>query len=471
MIFNSLDFLLFFPTVYVLYLFSSHKIQNILLLFASYFFYGYWKIEFLSLIVLSTIIDYACSLSIESSTDERRRKVFLWISLIFNLGLLGYFKYYNFFVSNAVSALQALGFNANFETLKIILPLGISFYTFQTMSYTIDVYRKQIQPIKNFLDFALYVSFFPQLVAGPIERATRLLPQIVSKRTVKFEQITEGTFLIALGYFKKVYVADNLSYIVDPIFASNDPSGASVLLAIYAFMFQIYCDFSGYSDIARGLAKYMGFELMLNFNRPILGSNIIEVWKRWHISLTTWLRDYIYVSLGGRNVSVFRQHINNLIVFLISGLWHGANWTYIIWGLYNGILTILYKLIQPFIPSLKTKNRYFLGMEKSIWIIFTATIFGYSGLFFRAKDMSIANNMTYQLFFNFGTADAKLVDKFIRIILPLLLIEVHQYINKDNEFSLFNLKLPIRVLLYLLLFYMIIVLGNFNKNEFIYFVF
>ena len=313
MIFNSIDFLFFIPVVVLVYWISNHKIQNLFLLFASLFFYGFWDWRFLSLLILSSVIDYISALGIQKyENNSSYKRMFLTFSLVSNLGILGFFKYFNFFIDNASRILGVFGLHSSVSTLEIILPLGISFYTFQTLSYTIDVYRGELKPVKNFTDFALYVSFFPQLVAGPIERATRLLPQIQSPRTWNFIQVQEGTFLILLGYFKKVFVADNIGEIVNQIYAMPDPSGSKIFIALIAFFFQIYCDFSGYSDIARGLSKWMGFELMRNFNLPVFSVNVIDLWKRWHISLMSWFRDYVYIPLGGNKVSLRKQHINNV---------------------------------------------------------------------------------------------------------------------------------------------------------------
>lgn len=472
MIFNSIDFLLFFPAVYAVYLFSNRKTQNILLLVASYFFYGYWDYRYLSLLFISTVVDFTASLGIERNENNiTKKKLYLTLSILCNLGILGFFKYYNFFITSATDFLSVLGLNANPVLLSFALPLGISFYTFQTMSYSIDVYRGQLKPTRNFLDFALFVSFFPQLVAGPIERATRLLPQVLGERKITMEMLQQGAFLVLLGFFKKIFVADNLSYIIDPVFASNSSNGFQILVATYAFMFQIYCDFSGYSDIARGIAKFMGFELMLNFRQPILSVNIIEVWKSWHISLTSWLRDYLYIPLGGNKVSEFRQHINNIIIFFASGLWHGAAWTYVFWGVYNGIVTSIHKVIHPYIPVLPGDNIKIIYIIKTtVKIIFTAALFGFSGMFFRCQSLEQITIFLHNIVFEFGQLDGEMFIKFVRFIFVLLLIEIHQYANK-NEFSIFQLRTVTRVALYLVVFYSIIILGNFNKNEFIYFVF
>ncbi len=471
MVFNSIDFLFFFAIVYSVYWILSHRIQNLFLLAASLFFYGFWDWRFLSLLLLSSIVDYFAGIGIEKNSDQK--KLYLTLSVATNLGILGFFKYYNFFLESALQFLGFLELKPEIHTLEIILPLGISFYTFQTMSYTIDVYRGQLKPIENFLDFALYVSFFPQLVAGPIERATRLLPQIQSQRSWNLRQVQEGGFLVLLGYFKKVYVADNLGEIVNSVYTQEDPSGSTIFGGMIAFVFQIYCDFSGYSDIARGIAKWMGFELMQNFRNPLLAVNILDLWKRWHISLMSWFRDYVYIPLGGNRVSEMRQHLNNLLIFFISGLWHGANWTFVIWGIYNGILTSLYRWTSPVFQLRKSQttiNPFWGSVGHSASILSTFFLFSYSGIWFRAKDINQAWEFTRKLFTDFYDLEGDMLYKIFRLTFLLIIIEISQY-RKEDEFSVFRWKLPFRVALYMAMFYSVLILGNFNKNEFIYFVF
>lgn len=472
MIFNSIDFLFFIPLVILIYWFSNHKLQNLFLLFASLFFYGFWDWRFLGLLILSSVVDYTAGIQIEKNFENaKRKKLFLIFSLVSNLGILGFFKYFNFFIENATQFFQIFGLHPSIQTLQIILPLGISFYTFQTLSYTIDVYRGELKPVLNFTDFALYVSFFPQLVAGPIERATRLLPQIQSARKWNFTQVQEGSFLILLGYFKKVFVADNIGDIVNSIYALDDPSGAKIFIALLAFFFQIYCDFSGYSDIARGLSKWMGFELMRNFNLPFFSVNVIDLWKRWHISLMSWFRDYVYIPLGGNKVSIARQHVNNIFIFFVSGLWHGASWTFIIWGVYNGLLTSIYRMLQPILPKLGGDDNPWIYWSKyTIKASFTFLLFVYSGIWFRGTSLEQGLHFTNNLFLHFGTWDQSLFMKVVRLVALLLIIEFSQF-RKNDEFSIFRWKIGYRVLLYLSMFYAILIMGNFNKNEFIYFVF
>ncbi|MDX1961171.1 MAG: MBOAT family O-acyltransferase [Leptospiraceae bacterium] len=487
MIFNSVDFLLFFPVVYCLYLVSNFRVQNILLLLASYFFYGYWDYRFLSLLALSTIIDYFTSIGIHQAKTENEKKAYLYLSMIANLGMLGFFKYFNFFISSTATLLNTFGFHPNIPVLEIALPLGISFYTFQTMSYTIDVYRGQLVPTKNFWDFALFVSFFPQLVAGPIERATNLLPQILSKRVVTFEEIQRGTFLILLGYFKKVYVADNLALIVDPIFNDNNSSGAMIFFGLFAFHLQVYGDFAGYSDIARGLAKFLGFELMRNFAHPMFSENVMEFWRRWHISFMSWLRDYVYFSIGKKEDSETKKNINNLFVYSLSGLWHGASWSFVIWGTLNGITTLFYKYFNKFFPprTVPYQNKFVGGMVRLTKIAITFTAVTLPLVFFRSKNLEEAYFHMKSMLFNWSGGvnidpksfvlgkeygfDPKQLEKFFKTIFLLYLVEFYQF-SKDDEFAIFKLPVYLRVLLYVSLFYAIIILGNFS-DAFIYFVF
>lgn len=356
MLFNSIEFLIFLPIVFLLYWFVFNKklkYQNLLILVSSYVFYGWWDHRFLLLIFLSTIVDYYVGLQVEKQLNVKNKKVFLWASILFNLGVLGMFKYYNFFVESWVQMFQSFGYNIDDNwTLNIVLPVGISFYTFQTMSYTIDVYRGNLKPTSDFISFASFVSFFPQLVAGPIERATNLLPQILNKRVFNYVIAEQGLRLILWGMFKKVVIADSLAPVVDNIFSDyTSLDGGTLLLGAIYFAFQIYCDFSGYSDIAIGISKLFGFELMSNFKFPYFSRNIGEFWRRWHISLSTWFRDYLYIPLGGSRGGKWLSLRNIFIIFLVSGFWHGANWTFVIWGFIHALL---------YVPSfvLKTNRKY-----------------------------------------------------------------------------------------------------------------
>ncbi|QYA26016.1 MBOAT family protein [Gramella sp. MT6] len=341
MLFNSLDFAIFLPIVFVLYWFVFNrnlKWQNLLVAAASYLFYGWWDWRFLSLIFFSTLVDYFVGKNLGIVTNKLHRQILLWISIIVNLGFLGFFKYYNFFLDNFISAFSVAGYDLNANSLDIILPVGISFYTFQTLSYTIDVYKKRLEPAKDFISFTAFVSFFPQLVAGPIERATNLLPQFYKSRKFEYSKAVDGMRQILWGLFKKVVIADNCAVFANHIFEnSGDMSGSTLLLGAIFFTFQIYGDFSGYSDIAIGTARLFGFNLMQNFAFPYFSRDIAEFWRRWHISLSTWFRDYLYIPLGGSRGGTWMKVRNTFIIFIVSGFWHGANWTFIVWGALNAL--------------------------------------------------------------------------------------------------------------------------------------
>ena len=341
MLFNSFEYLLFLPTVFLLYWFVFNKqikLQNLLLLAVSYVFYGWWDWRFLSLIVFSSIIDFYCGIYINKSKSEQLKKRWLILSMLVNLGFLGVFKYFNFFSKSLEEALHSVGYQIDTLTLNIILPVGISFYTFQTMSYTIDVYRNKLKPTKDSVAFFAFVSFFPQLVAGPIERATNLLPQFYKKRTLDYNQATDGLRQILWGLFKKIVIADNCAIIVNQIFDNyTDYNASTLIIGAIFFAFQIYGDFSGYSDIAIGTSRLFGFNLMQNFAFPYFSRDIAEFWRRWHISLSTWFRDYVYIPLGGSRGGISMKIRNTFIIFIVSGFWHGANWTFIIWGALNAI--------------------------------------------------------------------------------------------------------------------------------------
>ena len=345
MFFNSFTFFIFLIVIFTCYSLLNHKSQNRLLLAASYFFYGAWDYRFLALILITTVTDYTVSLFIQKATKRHHRIRLLSISIFINLAILGFFKYFNFFIDTALVLLDGIGLQVSPISLHIILPVGISFYTFQSMSYTIDVYRRKIEPITNILDYALYVSFFPQLVAGPIERATHLLPQILSPRLLSFEKTKLGFYYIGFGLFLKVFMADNLARMVDPVFTSHTTqTGFQYLLAGYAFAFQIYGDFAGYSYIAKGLGATLGFEIMDNFNIPYFAKNPQQFWARWHISLSTWLRDYLYIPLGGSKEGRLKTIRNLFLTMVLGGLWHGAKMTFIAWGVFHGLLLVMHHL-------------------------------------------------------------------------------------------------------------------------------
>jgi alginate O-acetyltransferase complex protein AlgI len=358
MVFNSITFLIFLTVVLTAYYRLQHRGQNILLVIASYVFYGWWDWRFLSLLLFTTVFDFWCAQRLEKETNSHRRKMFLSFSMAVNLGVLGAFKYFNFFADSLGHVLNFFGMKASFPVLHIVLPVGISFYTFMSMSYTIDVYRRQLKATNNLLDFMLFVAFFPHLVAGPIVRASILLPQCQRTRVISATQVTSGVWQILMGYIKKVVIADRLSEVVNWGFNQSAPpfSNLNAWIILYAFAFQIYGDFSGYSDIARGLAKLMGFELVTNFKAPYLVTNPTAFWQHWHISLSTWLRDYLYIPLGGNRKGRIRTYINLMLTMLLGGLWHGAGAAFVLWGLFHGVLLSIHHAWRNLTGAQKTSD-------------------------------------------------------------------------------------------------------------------
>ncbi|MDD5217943.1 MAG: MBOAT family protein [Candidatus Omnitrophica bacterium] len=475
MIFNSFTFFVFFLVVYALYVLLQKNLrwQNAMLLAASCVFYGAWSWRFLFLMFASISVDYACALCIERGKDERTRKKFVFLSILVNLSVLGFFKYFNFFAGSFQELLQGLGFSANIHALNIILPIGISFYTFEAMSYVIDVYRGKMQPTRNYIHYALFVLYFPHLIAGPIMRAKDLLPQIVSPRTLSRNKIYDGVYLICWGLFKKVAVADNLGVVVDMTFRTNASSGMMCLLALYAFAFQIYCDFSGYSDIARGLGKCMGFEIMINFRLPYLATNPVEFWKRWHISLSSWLRDYLYIPLGGNRKGTFMMYRNLLITMFLGGLWHGANWTFVVWGAYHGLLLVIYKWIEPDFPSMpKIKNPALQKIWHGLKIIFFFNLVCLGWLFFRAENIGQAllflNRIAGNFFFDIRAAQSIF---YLLLFLPLLFVLEKKYRNFEDPLAIPRWDHWQTPILVTLMIFSIIIFAAPGRNAFIYFQF
>jgi D-alanyl-lipoteichoic acid acyltransferase DltB (MBOAT superfamily) len=396
MLFNSLDFAVFLPLVFALFWAIPARrtdLRNGLLLLASYVFYGWWDVRFLALIAFSTLLDYFLSIGIASSTDERRRRLLLWTSLGVNLGLLGFFKYFNFFLDQLNGAFSLFGMPLGAERLDIILPVGISFYTFQTLSYTIDVYRGDLKASRDPVAFAAFVSFFPQLVAGPIERASNLLPQFAVPRQFTRSEAVRGSRQILWGFFKKLVIADNCAEQVDRIFAGHEAASASTLvLGAVLFAFQIYGDFSGYSDIAIGVSRLFGFQLMRNFAFPYFSRDMAEFWRRWHISLSTWFRDYLYVPLGGSRGGTAMRVRNTFIIFLVSGFWHGANWTFLVWGALNALYFLPLLLSQRNRQHLGivAEGRLLPGLRDSMSMVGTFALTCIAWVFFRARDLEHA---------------------------------------------------------------------------------
>lgn len=404
MLFNSIDFAIFLPIVFFLYWFVCNrnlKLQNWLIVVSSYIFYGWWDWRFLSLVLFSTLVDYSIGLLLSNQEHVNKRKIYLWISMIVNLGFLGVFKYYNFFAANFETAFSFFGSTITTSRLDIILPVGISFYTFQTMSYTIDVYKRKLEPTKDFIAFAAFVTFFPQLVAGPIERATHLLPQFYTKRKFEYSKAVDGMRQILWGLFKKVVIADNCAEYANLIFNNSDEySGSTLVLGALFFTFQIYGDFSGYSDIAIGTSRLFGFDLMQNFNFPYFSRDIAEFWRRWHISLSTWFRDYLYIPLGGSKGGMWLKIRNTLIIFLVSGFWHGANWTFIVWGALNALYimpSIIFKTNRNNLDVV-AKGKYIPSIREFISIIFTFCLTVLAWVFFRANNIDHAMGFLYSIF-------------------------------------------------------------------------
>lgn len=476
MSFNSFEFAAFFLVVYVLYLLLPHKPQNRLLLAASYLFYSFWDWRFLFLILFSTVVDYFCGLGISRSKIVTRRKLLTGISIGVNLAILGFFKYFNFFLDSLLNLTEFAGLDLHVATLKIILPIGISFYTFQTMSYTIDIYRKQLQPTRDFLDYALYVSFFPQLVAGPIERARNLLPQISNPRKLEPEQLTEGFFLIYWGLFKKIFIADNLGSFL-AYFAQDNTfflNGGFVWASTWTFLFQLYCDFSAYSDIARGTAKLMGFEIMVNFRSPFFAANIQDAWNRWHISLTTWIRDYLYFPLAKKKI--FGKYLDARIVviltFLVMGLWHGAAWNFVIWGGYNGLILVGYSVfVRKTRRFRKPKPVAVARFLRFLSVFVTLNFAAFGLLFFRASSIGEMGQWLVALVTNFKL-NALTIELLLRSFLyasPMLLVDALLFKFESIE-RLFKTPVVTRFAFLYFTFYLMVVFRA-QGSTFIYFQF
>jgi D-alanyl-lipoteichoic acid acyltransferase DltB (MBOAT superfamily) len=482
MLFNSIDFAIFLPIVFFLYWFLANKSvrnQNLLIVVASYIFYGLWDWRFLSLILFSTFVDYTVGIKLSREKIVSKRKILLWVSIIVNIGFLGFFKYYNFFIDNFVLAFSVFGSKLEANTLNIILPVGISFYTFQTLSYTIDAYRKRLEPISDFLAFTAYVSFFPQLVAGPIERATNLIPQFMMKREFDYERAVDGLKQVLWGLFKKIVIADNCAIYVNLIFNNyQDYSGSTLVVGALFFAFQIYGDFSGYSDIAIGTSRLFGINLMRNFAFPYFSRDIAEFWRRWHISLSTWFRDYLYIPLGGSRGNILNKIRNTFIIFIVSGFWHGANWTFIVWGALNALY---------FLPLLiSNKNRQYLdtvskgeflpSIKDFFKIISTFSLTVMAWVFFRAESMTQAIGY-FSIIFSKSLFDMPIFqgseDAFTTIILVVFFMVI-EWVGREQEYAIAKLGVgwlrPFRWAMY---YSFIIIAFSFpnTTEEFIYFQF
>jgi alginate O-acetyltransferase complex protein AlgI len=487
MLFNSLEYALFLPIVFFLYwigLKNNWKKQNTLLLVASYVFYSWWDPRFLVLLMFSTLLDFYIGIKIHSTVKKNSKKIWFWLSICVNICFLGVFKYYNFFTETFVTLIESFGLHVNIWSLQIILPVGISFYTFHGLSYIIDIYKNRIEPERKIVDYALFVSYFPLLVAGPIERATHLLPQVKQKRKFNYSKAIDGLRQILWGLFKKIVIADTCAEYANIIFNNyEDYSGITLIFGAVLFSLQIYGDFSGYSDIALGTSRLFGIELLRNFNYPYFSRDIAEFWRKWHISLSSWFRDYLYIPLGGSRGDLWSKIRNTLIIFLVSGFWHGANWTFIMWGLIHALY---------FIPLLiQDKNRNFIGpvaegnilpnLKEVALILKTFSLVTFAWIFFRAESITMAFNYIYLIFIELFAKESLVSGlNFLRwdvgILFPIVVISfiIIEWIGRTrihtlNQFG-FSWKRPLRLLFYYCILFSIFVYNS-NNQIFIYFQF
>jgi alginate O-acetyltransferase complex protein AlgI len=487
MLFNSLNFAIFLPIVFVLYWFCTGRQvrrQNILLLVASYFFYGFWDYRFLFLLIFSTFLDYGTGLKMSAAATLQGRRFWFWLSVIVNVGFLAVFKYYNFFATSFAELLSHFGLKPDVWTLRIILPVGISFYTFHGLSYVIDIYKGRIKPEKNFVDYSVFVSFFPLLVAGPIERATHLLPQIKQKREFRYSHATRGLKQILWGLFKKVVIADNCAIFVNTIFEKYAIlNGSTLILGAVFFAIQIYCDFSGYSDIALGTAELFGINLLRNFAYPYFSRDIAEFWRRWHISLSSWFRDYLYIPLGGSRGATWLVVRNVLIIFLVSGFWHGANWTFIIWGFLNALY------ILPSVLSKTNRNnldivatgRVLPTLRELLSMLLTFFLTVLAWIFFRAPTVTDAMQYLRRIFSRSGlrppNGNAFLGPgaSIYQMVLLLVFFFLMEWRGREQHFAIarFGEKRPIalRWVFYVVLILFIYYFTSEQEQQFIYFQF
>lgn len=484
MLFNSINFALFLPVIFSLYWFATKgnvRMQNILLLAASYFFYACWDWRFLFLLIFSTQLDYFTGIKIHEATDGKGKSKWLWLSIIINLGFLGVFKYYNFFATSMAQALGLLGMQVHMPTLQVILPVGISFYTFHGLSYILDIYNRKITPERNFIDYSVFVSFFPLLVAGPIERATHLLPQLIKKREFDFGRAADGMRQILWGLFKKVAIADNCAAFANTIFNNSaDYSGSTLALGAFFFSIQIYCDFSGYSDIALGTARLFGIELLRNFAFPYFSRDIAEFWRRWHISLSSWFRDYLYIPLGGSKGGTGMRIRNTLIIFLVSGFWHGANWTFIIWGLLNAIYiipSIISRTNRDHLEIVAT-GRYLPGIREFLSIVMTFGLTMFAWIFFRATSLTQAFDYIGTIFSKSILAKPNFqgIDQMNPVLLLTAFFLLTEWLGREQQYAIARidkrLNRPFRWGFYTLLILIMTYFSNFSESiEFIYFQF
>jgi D-alanyl-lipoteichoic acid acyltransferase DltB (MBOAT superfamily) len=482
MLFNSIDFAIFLPIVFILYWFVTNKnlkLQNFLIVAASYLFYGWWDWRFLSLILFSTIVDYTIGRQLRNEENQLKRKILLWTSILVNLGFLGFFKYYNFFLDNFITAFSFFGQDIQANSLNIILPVGISFYTFQTLSYTIDVYKRKLEPTKDFIAFSAFVSFFPQLVAGPIERATHLLPQFYTKRTFDYSKAVDGMRQILWGLFKKIVIADNCAEFANQIFNNSaDMNGSTLVLGALFFTFQIYGDFSGYSDIAIGTSRLFGFDLMRNFNFPYFSRDIAEFWRRWHISLSTWFRDYLYIPLGGSRGGTWMKVRNTFIIFIVSGFWHGANWTFIVWGALNAIYFLPLLLTNNNRNNLETvaQGKLLPSLKEISFMLLTFGLTVFAWIFFRANNIGHAISYISEILSPslFSIPKFAGMSRALTTIILVAIFVLVEWKGREGQYAISNLgikwKRPLRYVMYYAIIIAIFWFGG-KEQQFIYFQF
>ncbi len=469
MLFNSFVFLVFFAGFYNTYLHCMRwrRAQNALLLAGSYLFYGWWDWRFLGLLLLSTVIDFSVAQALSRSSEAGRRKLLVGLSVASNLSILGFFKYFNFFADTLVTTLAGVGLQLDAVTLEVILPVGISFYTFQTLSYTIDVYRRRMEATDSLLDFAVFVAFFPQLVAGPIERAQRFLPQVAAPRVITARNIDEGVFLLIWGLFKKMVIADNAAIIANEVFNNyQEHSGLILLVGALAFTLQIYCDFSGYSDIARGLSKLMGFELMVNFKLPYFARTPSEFWLRWHVSLSSWLRDYLYISLGGNRGTPWLTYRNLCLTMLLGGLWHGAAWNFVAWGAFHGAILVVYRALG--VTHQRVAQMPWIANLAAWGVMFGLTVFGW--ILFRARSLDQITHFVTQMGLEVSDQCATLAWDLAVFWAPLLVVQFWQ-LHRNDLLIIPKMPLVVRSVTYALLICGLMVFGAGESQEFIYFQF
>jgi alginate O-acetyltransferase complex protein AlgI len=481
MLFNSISFALFFLFTFLLYwnLQRNLKLQNVLLLIGSYFFYGCWDYRFLALLLFSTLLDFYTGIKISGSQKATEKKIWFVLSITINLGFLGVFKYYNFFIESFAFGLNRLGISSNFASLELILPVGISFYTFHGLSYVIDIYKNRIKTETNFIDYALFVSFFPLLVAGPIERATHLLPQMKQLRKFDYAKAADGLRQIIWGLFKKMVIADNCAEIANQIFSNHfNYPGSTLLLGAVFFTFQIYGDFSGYSDIALGTARLLGFELLQNFNFPYFSRDIAEFWRRWHISLSTWFRDYLYIPLGGSSGGMWMKIRNTFIIFLVSGFWHGANWTFIAWGLINAIYFLPLLIFNKNRNNLNivAQGKVFPTFKEFLSILTTFVLAVFAWIFFRSETIKQAIQIIHQIFSSsfFNSPNLSAFKNGYYTLIFVLIFMLIEWFGREGRYGIAHLHVafnkPLRYLFYYLLIGAIIWFGG-REQQFIYFQF